>query len=122
MTVYDEAYQNIKGRLSEDSVSIPRDMAIEIADYLRGHGVSGTRTWKDWANALDPEPTLRDEIIAVIDRDRYDKRIGSDSLTDAVLFVIRKYVSNAGDWHNLPDGTIYMLSADLRRILGNGAW
>ena len=106
-------------------ITIPADVAKQIANVLRGIRIAYPERCDEWADLLDPPaPSLRDEVAAAMS-ESWAERDGWEAAADAVLAVVRRHVEGLnrvaidrdGSLAYVPDGDM-VYRDDVLLLLG----
>ena len=98
-------------------ITIPADVAKQIANVLRGIRIAYPERCDEWADLLDPPaPSLRDEVAAAMS-ESWAERDGWEAAADAVLAVVRRHIEGMSSRYWVSDSPM-LRRDDVLRLLG----
>ena len=103
-------------------ITIPADVAKQIANVLRGIRIAYPERCDEWADLLDqPAPSLRDEVAEIVRiKNSGHSNAFYDARADAVLAVVRRHVAALPVWGGVGGDPDWLVRDDVLRLLGAG--
>ena len=105
-------------------ITIPADVAKQIANVLRGIRIAYPERCDEWADLLDqPAPSLRDEVVKAMQNilgyaDEHGLApMAAEDATDGLLAVVRRHIEGMSSRYWVSDSPM-LRRDDVLRLLG----